>query len=226
MKSEKVKEFTRRLEARNDELKWLYMELYKGQTESYDRLCLQMLEFYDARSEALKASDRVREAKPDWYLENDLIGMMMYTDNFAGNLQGVRKHLDYLEKSHINYLHLMPLLDTTEGKSDGGYAVSDYRKVLPKLGTMEDLAELTADCHKRGICVCLDYVMNHTSEDHEWAKRARAGEREYQDRYFFYNDYGIPAQFERTVPEVFPKTAPGNFTYLPEIGKKRLFLTG
>ena len=95
-----MKEFTRRLEARNDELKWLYMELYKGQTESYDRLCLQMLEFYDARSEALKASDRVREAKPDWYLENDLIGMMMYTDNFAGNLQGVRKHLDYLEKSH------------------------------------------------------------------------------------------------------------------------------
>lgn len=219
MKSEKVKEFTRRLEARNDELKWLYMELYKGQTESYDRLCLQMLEFYDARSEALKASDRVREAKPDWYLENDLIGMMMYTDNFAGNLQGVRKHLDYLEKSHIDYLHLMPLLDTTEGKSDGGYAVSDYRKVLPKLGTMEDLAELTADCHKRGICVCLDYVMNHTSEDHEWAKRARAGEAEYQDRYFFYNDYGIPAQFERTVPEVFPKTAPGNFTYLPELGK-------
>ena len=219
MKSEKTKEFITRLTARNDELKWLYMELYNGQTDNYEKLCRQMLEFYENRSETLKASDRIREEEPGWYLKNDLVGMMLYTENFAGNLRGVRKHLDYLEKSHINYLHLMPLLCTTEGKSDGGYAVSDYRRVQPELGTMQDLAELADDCHKRGICVCLDYVMNHTSEDHEWARKARAGEKEYQNRYFFYDDYGIPAQFERTVPDVFPKTAPGNFTYLPELGK-------
>ncbi len=212
-------DFQRRLAARSDELKWLYMELYHGQTENYYNLCRSMETFYNERSEALRASDLQREAKPSWYLQNDLVGMMLYTENFAGNLQGVRRHLDYLEKSGINYLHLMPLLDTPEGRSDGGYAVADFRKVLPSLGTMEDLSALTQDCHDRGICVCLDYVMNHTSEEHEWARRARAGEREYQDRYFFYDDYGLPAQFERTVPEVFPKTAPGNFTYLPELGK-------
>lgn len=212
-------DFQRRLAARSDELKWLYMELYHGQTESYYNLCRSMEAFYNERTEALKASDLQREAEPSWYLQNDLVGMMLYTDNFAGNLQGVRRHLDYLEKSGINYLHLMPLLDTPEGRSDGGYAVADFRKVLPSLGTMDDLSELTQDCHSCGICVCLDYVMNHTSEEHEWARRARAGEREYQDRYFFYDDYGLPAQFERTVPEVFPKTAPGNFTYLPELGK-------
>ncbi len=212
-------DFQRRLAARSDELKWLYMELYHGQTDNYYNLCRSMETFYNERGEALKASDLQREAKPSWYLQNDLVGMMLYTENFAGNLQGVRRHLDYLEKSGINYLHLMPLLDTPEGRSDGGYAVADFRKVLPSLGTMEDLSALTQDCHDRGICVCLDYVMNHTSEEHEWARRARAGEREYQDRYFFYDDYGLPAQFERTVPEVFPKTAPGNFTYLPELGK-------
>ena len=214
-----TEEYKERFERHYDELKWLYFELYQGKEKYFLQLCSSLLDYYRNRPEDLKASDRDRECDPDWYRKNDLLGMMMYTENFAGNLQGVKKHLDYLQKCNINYLHLMPLLDTTEGKSDGGYAVSDYRKVQEKLGTMEDLEELTQECHKKGICVCLDYVMNHTSEDHEWARRARAGEKEYQDRYFFYDDYSVPAQFEKTVPQVFPKTAPGNFTYLPELNK-------
>ena len=214
-----TEEYKERFERHYDELKWLYFELYQGKEKYFLQLCSSLLDYYRNRPEDLKASDRDRECDPDWYRKNDLLGMMMYTENFAGNLQGVKKHLDYLQKCNINYLHLMPMLDTTEGKSDGGYAVSDYRKVQEKLGTMEDLEELTQECHKKGICVCLDYVMNHTSEDHEWARRARAGEKEYQDRYFFYDDYSVPAQFEKTVPQVFPKTAPGNFTYLPELNK-------
>lgn len=214
-----TEEYKERFERHYDELKWLYFELYQGKEKYFLQLCSSLLDYYRNRAEDLKKSDRDRESNPDWYRKNDLLGMMMYTENFAENLQGVKSHLDYLQKCNINYLHLMPLLDTTEGKSDGGYAVSDYRKVQEKLGTMEDLEELTQECHKKGICVCLDYVMNHTSEDHEWARRARAGEKEYQDMYFFYDDYSIPAQFEKTVPQVFPKTAPGNFTYLPELNK-------
>ena len=214
-----TEEYKARFERHYDELKWLYFELYQGKEKYFLQLCSSLLDYYRNRAEDLKKSDRDRESNPDWYRKNDLLGMMMYTENFAENLQGVKSHLDYLQKCNINYLHLMPLLDTTEGKSDGGYAVSDYRKVQEKLGTMEDLEELTQECHKKGICVCLDYVMNHTSEDHEWARRARAGEKEYQDMYFFYDDYSIPAQFEKTVPQVFPKTAPGNFTYLPELNK-------
>ena len=120
---------------------------------------------------------------------------------------------------HVNYLHLMPLLDTPRGRSDGGYAVSDFRKVREDLGTMEDLEQLARDCHERGISLCLDFVMNHTSEEHEWAKRARAGEKEYQDRYFFFDSWTVPSMFEETVPQVFPATAPGNFTCLPETGQ-------
>ena len=144
--------------------------------------------------------------------------MMFYIDNFAGNMKGVASKLDYLEKCHVNYVHLMPFLDTPKGRSDGGYAVSDFRKVQEKLGTMEDLEALTAACHRKNINVCMDFVMNHTSEDHEWAKKARRGDGEYMSRYFFYNNREIPDAYEKTVPQVFPTTAPGNFTWLPEIG--------
>ena len=113
----------------------------------------------------------------------------------------------------------MPFLDTPKGKSDGGYAVADYRKVQPTLGTMEELASLCSACHEKKMSVCMDFVMNHTSEDHEWAKRALAGEKEYQDRYFFYDTPDIPQEFEKTVPQVFPTTAPGNFTWREECQK-------
>ncbi len=201
-----------------DELKWLYMELYDDQ-EHFDELCASMKQFYDTRKKGLKASDLTREADPDWYKGSDILGMMMYTKMFGGNLKGVKKHLDYLKECGINYLHLMPLMESPKDRSDGGYAVADFRKVQPELGTIRDLESLASECRKQGISICLDFVMNHTSEDHEWAKRARAGEKEYQDRYFFYDNWDIPSQFEKTVPQVFPTTAPGNFTWLPEIEK-------
>ncbi len=112
----------------------------------------------------------------------------------------------------------MPFLDTVPGRSDGGYAVKDFRKVQENLGTMEDLEALTKACHDKGIQVCMDFVMNHTSEDHEWAVRARNGEGEYMSRYFFFDSWDIPGIYEQTVPQVFPTTAPGNFTWLPECG--------
>ncbi len=201
-----------------DELKWLYMELYDDQ-EHFDELCASMKQFYDTRKKGLKASDLTRETDPNWYKGSDILGMMMYTKMFGGNLKGVKKHLDYLKECGINYLHLMPLMESPKDRSDGGYAVADFRKVQPELGTIRDLESLASECRKQGISICLDFVMNHTSEDHEWAKRARAGEKEYQDRYFFYDNWDIPSQFEKTVPQVFPTTAPGNFTWLPEIEK-------
>ena len=146
-----------------------------------------------------------------------MLGMMLYIDNFAGTLKGVEEKLDYLKSCNVNCLHFMPFLDSPKGRSDGGYAVADFRKVNPELGTMEDLAELTEKCHKKNMNVCMDFVMNHTSEDHEWAKKARQGDGEYMSRYFFYDSDEIPKKYEETVPQVFPTTAPGNFTYLPEL---------
>lgn len=209
--------FAQRMEKHQDELRWLYMELY-GNDAMYAELCEQMHNYYLKRSTELKKRDIKKEKNPDWFKEKEMLGMMLYIDNFAGNLKGVEKKLAYLKECNVNCLHLMPFLDTPKGKSDGGYAVADFRKVRPDLGTMKDLARLTEKCHENGMNVCMDFVMNHTSEEHEWAKRARAGEGEYMSRYFFYDNGDIPARYEETVPQVFPTTAPGNFTWLPEIG--------
>ncbi|MCR5213615.1 MAG: alpha-amylase family protein [Eubacterium sp.] len=211
--------FKKRLKAVYEELKWLYMELYQNNQEAFDYFCQMLYKAYQDRSKELRMMDEARGAVSDWFAGNEMLGMLMYTNCFAGNLKGVRKHLDYLEECGVNYLHLMPLLESPAGRSDGGYAVSDFRKVQPGLGTMKDLADLAADCHQRGMSVCLDFVMNHTSEDHEWAQRARGGEKEFQDRYFFFDNWDIPNQFERTVPQVFPETAPGNFSWCQEAGK-------
>lgn len=208
-------QFNLRLENHFDELKWLYMELYDNDS-MFAELIDRLKEFYQERSKNLKKRDLQREKNPNWYKKNDLLGMMLYIDNFAGDIKGVQKKLAYLEQANVNYIHLMPFLDTTEGKSDGGYAVKDFRKVQEKLGTMEDLAALTAACHKKHMNVCMDFVMNHTSEDHEWAVKARQGDGEYMSRYFFYDNDSIPKQYEQTVPQVFPTTAPGNFTWIPD----------
>ncbi len=217
-KAEKEQELTyrRRFERHMEELRWLYMELYDN-SSMYAELCDHLYSFYLERKPGLKSLDKKREEHAGWYKKNDMLGMMLYIDNFAGNLQGVKDKLDYLKKCNVNYIHLMPFLDTPKGRSDGGYAVADFRKVQPELGTMEDLEKLTAACRKEGISVCMDFVMNHTSEDHEWARRARQGEGEYMSRYFFFDNDAVPAEYEKTVPQVFPTTAPGNFTWLPEI---------
>ena len=208
------KRFARHL----DELKWLYMELYDS-AEHFEELLGMMKDMYGQRKAALKKLDLEREENPQWFKGNDMLGMMMYTGQFAGNLKGVKKHLDYVKSCGVNYLHLMPLMESPKGRSDGGYAVADFRKVQEELGTVKDLEDLAAQCHKQGISLCLDFVMNHTSEDHAWARRARAGEKEYQDRYFFYDSWDVPGEYEKTVPQVFPTTAPGNFTWLPDTGK-------
>ena len=217
VKDENDRIFSERLARHHDELRWLYMELY-GNDDMFAELCSQMKEYYDQRNQSLKALDAKRESDAKWYRKRDMVGMMMYIDNFAGNIKGVQEKLPYLEKCNVNYIHLMPFLDSPKGRSDGGYAVADFRKVKPELGTMDDLAHLAEKCHEKGISLCMDFVMNHTSEDHEWAVKARQGDGEYMSRYFFYADPSIPQEYEKTVPQVFPTTAPGNFTYLPELG--------
>ena len=222
IQEEDEKLYNARLSRHMDELKWLYCELYQDNPYvmmHFHDLLAEMKKFYTSRNDLLKASDKKREQDTNWYKRNNLIGMMMYVNAFNKTLKGVEEKLDYIQECNVNYLHLMPLLSSPKGKSDGGYAVADFRTVQEELGSMDDFAELTAKCHERGISIALDFVMNHTSEEHDWARRARAGEKQYQDRYFFYDSYDVPSMFEKTCPQVFPTTAPGNFTWLPDLQK-------
>ena len=214
MTNQKKTTFRSRLERHESELKALYLELY-GDEAMFAELLSGMETFCARRGAALTARD-AEKGGTEWYKSQEMLGMMLYIDNFAGTINGVREKLDYLKKSNVNYIHLMPFLETVPGRSDGGYAVKDFRRIQPSLGTMVDLEELTEACHEQGMQVCMDFVMNHTSSDHEWAVRARRGEGEYMSRYFFFDSREIPDRYEQTVPQVFPTTAPGNFTWLPE----------
>ena len=201
-----------------EELKQLYMELYHD--ENAFAYFLTILEKNAAdRKAALRERDGLRAVGRSWDEERAPLGMMLYTENFGGTLRGVEDRLPYLTECGINYLHLMPLLDSPHGKSDGGYAVSDFRKVRPDLGTMEDLESLADACHDRGIAVCFDFVLNHVSDEHVWAAEARSGDPIAQARFFMYDNWDIPNAYEATVPQVFPATAPGNFTWIPECSK-------
>ena len=207
--------FRQRLSNYLDELKYLYMEIYHDEN-SFNYFVEMLQRNYHERRVSLRKTDLKRSKSNGWYHHSEMMGMMMYTECFGGTLNGVREKLSYVKECGVNYLHLMPLLDSPEGKSDGGYAVSDFRKVRPDLGTMKDLEDLSAACHRRGIMLCLDFVLNHTSEEHEWAKAARAGDPVARSRYYFYDTWDIPDKYNRTMPQVFPETAPGNFTYFDD----------
>ena len=210
--------FGNRLARHHDELDQLFMSLYD------DRAALEDLEqamaaAYEARPDDLKKLDKQREADPEWYKRGTMFGMTMYTDLFAGSLRKLANRIPYLEEQNLTYLHLMPLLKMPHPHNDGGYAVEDFNTVDPTLGTNHDLANLTKKLRKAGISLCLDFVMNHTASTHEWAMKAKAGDPEYQDYYFCYDDRTIPDEYERTTPQVFPNTAPGNFSWCDEMHK-------
>ena len=181
-------------------------------------LVLDALRAAAQRPAALRLLDRRREIDPAWFQRSRMIGYVCYADRFAGSLQGVRQHLDYLVELGVTYLHLMPLLRPREGENDGGYAVMDYDAVDPRVGTMDDLQALAGDLHERGLVLCIDLVLNHTAREHEWARKALAGEPGYREMYLVYPDRTQPDAYERTLPEVFPGSAPGSFTQVPGLG--------
>lgn len=194
-------------------------DLIAGLAPVYDvpavlpRLVEVIVTAHEARSPRLRQRDLERTYRPDWYQDPSMVGYAMYTDRFAGTINGVRERIDYLNDLGITYLHLMPLLRPRSGPNDGGYAVASYREVKPELGTMADLAQLAADLHDHGISLTLDLVLNHVADQHDWAVRARAGEARYRDYFYCYPDRTQPDLYEQTLPEIFPDFAPGSFTW-------------
>jgi len=168
------------------------------------------------RSVGLRRLDHERAFRPDWFQAPGVLGYVFYVDRFAGTLRGVEEHLDYLQELGIRYVHLMPLLLTREGDNDGGYAVADYRQVDARLGAMEDLEHLASELHAKDMSVCIDLVLNHCAAEHEWAVRARAGDARATELFWIFPDRELPDHYERSLPEVFPDFAPGNFTQLPD----------
>ncbi len=142
-----------------------------------------------------------------------MVGGALYVDLFSENLGRLTESIDYFKELGLTYVHLMPLFAVRPGDNDGGYAISNYRSVDPRLGTVDDLRNLAEKLRESGISLVLDFVFNHTSDDHEWAQRAQAGELEYQQYYYIFPDRELPDQYERTLREIFPTVRRGNFTW-------------
>ena len=170
------------------------------------------------RSAPLRDPDRAREADPAWFASNEMLAAVCYVDRWAGDLAGLRTRIPYLRELGVRYLHLMPLFAAPAGNSDGGYAVSSYREVDPALGTMAELAALAAELRGVGISLCLDFVFNHTSDEHAWAVEARAHPDDERCAYLMFPDRALPDAYDRTLREIFPETRRGSFTWVPEAG--------
>jgi len=214
--------FKARLEANFETLFDLLLHLYGGRYDFFYHLG-KILEsagrMWLARPDELRALDAEREANPLWFQSEKMLGGVCYVSLFAGDLAGIRAKIPYFKELGLTYLHLMPLFLSPEGDNDGGYAVSSYREVNPALGTMEELEALIAELRQNGISTVLDLVYNHTSDEHEWARRALAGDEDYQEYYLIFPDRRMPDAYDAHLREIFPEVRRGSFTYQKEIDR-------
>ena len=187
--------------------------VYKPSQAQLQQLLAVFITHHTTRKDSLRALDLERRLSPDWFQRPEMMAYVAYTERFAGTLRGVQEKIPYLESLKIKYLHLMPFLKPRPAPHDGGYAVQNFREVRPDLGTMADLEQLTEVLHQKGISLCCDLVLNHVAMEHEWAELAKAGDKKYQNYFYFYPDRHMPDQYEQSLPEVFPDFAPGNFTW-------------
>ncbi len=219
-KPEAWQAFELRLRREWQRLFGLLVPLYGQQYDFFyhlERLIAAAAHSWLKRPDALKALYAEREQNPTWFHSHQMLGGVLYVDLFAGSLAALHEHISYFKELGLTYLHLMPLFEAPEGNSDGGYAVSSYRAVNPKLGTMDELRELATALREAGISLVVDFVFNHTSDEHEWAMHAKEGSPEYSDYYFFYSDRTIPDAYDQTLREIFPTVRRGSFTWLPEM---------
>jgi len=218
----RLRHFYTRLGANFYTIHSLFRLLYGARSDFKEQMVslVETLAFrYIERLPHLRKSDLARERDYNWFLSQKWVGMALYCDRFAGDLKGLRAKLPYLQDLGVNMVHVMPILDCPPDNNDGGYAVRDFCKVDARFGTTEDLEALALTLKKREMLLVLDVVVNHTSNEHEWAQKARQGDKKYQDYYYVFDDREMPDAYEETMPEIFPATAPGNFTWDEEMGK-------
>jgi amylosucrase len=211
-----IGEFNDRLAKHWPRLFRLLLELYGDRYDFYyhaQQVLNTCAEGFHQRESSLRKLDSQRINEPDWFQSERLVGGALYVDLFSDNLGKLREHIGYFQRLGITYLHLMPLFAVRPGNNDGGYAISNYRSVDPRLGTIDDLKKLADELRAVGIVLVLDFVFNHTSDDHYWAQQAQAGDREYQDFYFMFPDRTMPDQYEQNLREIFPTIRRGNFTW-------------
>ena len=216
------RDYKRRLKHHWSNLFSLLHHLYGWQYDFFyhlEQIALTSARSWLSRPNHLKALDAQREATSDWFQSQEMMGGVLYVDLFSDKLIRLHEHIVYFKKLGLTYLHLMPLFAVPHGENDGGYAVSDYRAINPDIGTMEELSRLALTLREEGIDLVLDFVFNHTSDEHRWALKAQAGDSRYQDYYHLFDDRTLPDQYQIHLRDIFPTVRKGSFTWNDEMQK-------
>jgi amylosucrase len=181
-----------------------------------------------SRPAALRVIDAQRSAEPNWFLSQSQLGYIAYVDRFGvtqhpdgtkvSALRGVIDRVDHLKLLGVTYLHLLPFMRARAGENDGGFAVSSFTDVDPRLGNNDDLIALASALREANITLCVDMVLNHVADDHPWAIAAKNGDAKCRGYFRVLDSAEEVAEHEVSLNQVFPQNAPGNFTYVEALG--------
>ncbi|MCC2321608.1 maltose alpha-D-glucosyltransferase [Cellulomonas xiejunii] len=156
-----------------------------------------------------------RDANPEWYRTAVFYEVMLRTfadssGNGSGDLPGLIQRLDYLQWLGVDCLWLPPFYPSP--LRDGGYDVSDYTAVAPQYGTLDDFRTLVTECHRRGMRIVVDLVMNHTSDQHPWFQASRSDPDGPYGDFYVWSDDNTRYQDARII---FVDTETSNWTFDP-----------
>lgn len=216
--AERARVLKQRLEHELPNLRSLLEHLY-GRLPNFESflstLLVSTLRAAQQRDADLWALDLAREHDPAWH-QRGMVGYCAYVDKFAGTLDGVQQRIGYLQELGVTYLHLLPFLKAGKAPNDGGFAVASFAEIEPTLGDMNALKSLCRALRGAGISLCSDLVLNHVAEDHAWARAARAADPSYREYFHWLDSEEAVREQEQHLVQIFPATAPGNFTYVAE----------
>jgi amylosucrase len=213
-------EFKKRFLTHFPELYQLLFKLYGNKYDLHiflENLISDIWSAFKDRSKELVQYDNTRSKKLEWFLSHKAVGAVCYVDLFAGNFHGLIEKIEYLKKLGITYLHLMPIYASPQGESDGGYAVSDYRTFSEGLGSCNELRSLSKALRDSGIALSLDFVLNHTSDKHVWARKAVSGDSYFRKFYFIFTDHTEVEEYSSGLRDIFPQVRKGSFSWKKEL---------
>ena len=183
-----------------------------------------------AATKTTPAADTAALAKkPGWWKET--VVYQLYPRSFqdsngdgVGDLKGIISRLDYLKSIGVGTVWLNPIYASPN--DDNGYDISDYRAIMPEVGTMADFDALLQGMHQRGLKLVMDLVVNHSSDEHAWFKSARASRTSpYRDYYYWWPaEKGTPPKRYSTFDvkkDAWQYDAPTKSYYLHIFSKKQ-----
>jgi len=209
-------EFEARLLVERRRLEELLWSLYRDRPDfafQFERLMEEVFAASRVRPQVLKVRDRQFPPESGWFSASSQVGAVAYVDRFAHDFRGMIDRIPDLKELGVTFLHLMPFFRSPERQNDGGYAVSSYRDTNPGLGSMDDLEALARALADEGMVLVADFVFNHTSDEHAWARAARSGDADYQDFYLVFPDHAETVAYQSHLRDIFPEARSGSFTW-------------